>query len=205
MLETLPSSPAALVADIDALDADAGVLHQYQDGVTNVAFIGPLGPLWDGGQDLLEAFAHYHHCLNPRSRLYLVLPERPCERELAELQRAIDRAQLTEACACVGGATPAELKAYYLIAHAFLCVSRQETVVPYLLLALYYQTPIVAWAVGPVAEVLGDELLTWEEFRPALLAQSLRYCLEDRAAADYLRQRQRARYNTVCGLASSLH
>jgi glycosyltransferase involved in cell wall biosynthesis len=193
-----PRSPFDLIEEFERLDADVDVLRLYQDGITNIIFIGRLWPLWRGGYDLLETFAHYHHRFNLRSRLYLVLPEAPRRSgESTELRRAIDQAQLTDVCTWTVAVTAAQLKAYYLITHAFLCVSQYPDVTDYLVLALYHRTPIVAWATAPVRQLLGEDALAWDEFNSALLAQSLRQCVEDHRVTEYLRQRQQARFDAL--------
>src|SRR5262249_22959651 len=56
---------------LQAVTADAGVLHTYGDGRINVLMVGRIAPN-KGHAQLIDAFATYHHEYNRFSRLLLV-------------------------------------------------------------------------------------------------------------------------------------
>src|SRR5581483_6645677 len=114
--------------------------------ITNVLCVGRLAPVWQDGADLLETFAHYQRSLNAVARLFIVLPdETPHGSAVANLQKAVDRVGLTDICCLAVDLSLAQLKAYYLISHAVLCVSSDTEVGDYLVPALEYRIPIIAW------------------------------------------------------------
>jgi hypothetical protein len=186
-----------LIAALDRLDADADMLGRYQDGITNIAFVGRPVPIWKAGLDLLQAFAHYHHFRNPTSRLDVVLTEGADADEAEQLRDLIGELELRTACTVWARLTLAELKAVYLTTHALLCTAATPNILVPLVLAMRYQIPIVAGATPPVRWLLGDEALTWPAFGPVLLAQGLHHCLQESDIAEQVRACQRRRYQAL--------
>jgi glycosyltransferase involved in cell wall biosynthesis len=175
------------------LPADLDVLKQGEEDIRNFLVVGPVAPE-EGHLDFINIFAYYHRNVNPRSRLFFVEDGRPrLETYERRIRHAIDQAGLRGFVILTGQVTTAQLKAYYLIAHAFLCASRQEGFCVALRLAMGFKIPCIAWT-GTAADILGEEALVWEDLDPAVWAESLHVCLENREVSDYLVERQYARY-----------
>jgi glycosyltransferase involved in cell wall biosynthesis len=113
------------------------------------------------------------------------------------VRSAIGQAGLHGFVYLTGRVTPPQLKAYYLIAHAFLCASHHEGFCVPLAEAMGFQIPCVAWARAAVASTLGPEALVWADLDPIVLAQSVHECLENSAVSNYLVERQQARYKRL--------
>jgi glycosyltransferase involved in cell wall biosynthesis len=179
---------------LDRVEADLEVLRRYQDGVRNILFVGRVVPN-KGHLDLLATFAHYHRYLNVKSRLLVVGSQDPRLRTYVDrIRAAVEQAGLAKAVVLTGKVSPAQLKAYYLTAHAFLCVSHHEGFCVPLVEAMAYHVPVVAWGSTAVASTLGKDALVWEHLDPAVLAESLHACLERPEVNDFVVDRQRLRY-----------
>jgi glycosyltransferase involved in cell wall biosynthesis len=176
------------------IQADLGIVRDYQDDVRNILFVGRVAPN-KGHPDLLEVFSHYHHHLNPRSRLHVVGTIDPRLRSYTEeIRRTIWRLRLEGTAILTGSLTPPQLKAHYLTAHAFLCTSRHEGFCVPLAEAMAFKIPCVAWASTAVASTLGPNCLSWAEFDPMVLAESLHACVEDPQIREQVVRRQLVRY-----------
>jgi glycosyltransferase involved in cell wall biosynthesis len=176
---------------------DHGTLKYAEDGLHNILFVGRVAPN-KGHLDLIAAFAHYHRYLNPRSRLFLVGDLDPrLEAYVSRVREAIDCAGLGQFVFLTGKVTSAQLKAYYLVAHAFLCASHHEGFCVPLVEAMAFKVPCVAVANTAIATTLGRAALTWEEFDAALLAESLHACQEDREVSDHVVDYQYSRYRRL--------
>lgn len=193
-------TPCVAAVDPEALSdlpAAGEVLHLYQDEMTNITCVSCVNEMHGHEDDLVQVFAHYHKYLNPRSRLFVVF----CGHLLAEtcageLRQAIERRRLTNHVVVVAGVSRAELKGYYLISHAFLGLRQSAGVCIPTVQAMFFQVPVVAWNAAALRRTLGDEALVWDELHPAILAQSLHYCLENPEAGEFMADRQRDRYQT---------
>jgi glycosyltransferase involved in cell wall biosynthesis len=140
-------------------------------------------------------FALYHHCFNPDSRLILI----------GNLQAVftgyLESLQRVAAACGVGGrvvfatsVSPAELRSYYLLADAFLCVSEHEGFCVPLVEAMCCRVPIVAWGTTAVPETLGGCALVWSDFDEGNLAESIHACVERGELSRGLRRMGRGRY-----------
>jgi glycosyltransferase involved in cell wall biosynthesis len=176
------------------LQADVEVLWYAEDDVRNILFVGRVAPN-KGHLDLIDVFAAYHRTMNSQSRLFLVGDLDPrLETYTQQVCRAIEWAGLSDCVLLTGKATPAQLKGYYLTAHAFLCASRHEGFCVPLVEAMYFQVPCVAVAGTAVTCTLGKNALLWDHRDPSLLAESLHACVEDTAIREYVTTHQSARY-----------
>jgi hypothetical protein len=180
---------------LNDLPAAGEVLHLFQDEITNVTFVGCVTEVRGRQHGLIQIFAHYHKYLNPRSRLFVVLCGHPQADDcVQEFRSETERHGLTNHVHVAARVSRAELKAHYLISHALLCMSQTPGIHTPAVHGMYYQMPVVAWSASALRGTLGDEALVWDELNPAVLAQSLHYCLENRAAGEFLAQRQHERY-----------
>jgi len=191
-VEVLPPFHAA--DDLLENQADLEIVKDYQDDMRNVLSVGRIAPN-KGHVQLLEVFAYYRQHFNSRSRLHVVGAIDPrLRRYTEEVCRTIWRLGLAGTVKLTGMVSTAQLKAHYLIAHAYLCASHHEGFCVPLVEAMALKIPCVAWATAGVASTLGPNLLAWPDFDIPLLAQSLHVCIEDRFLRGEIVRRQSARY-----------
>jgi glycosyltransferase involved in cell wall biosynthesis len=160
----------------------------------NLVMVGRVVPN-KGYEDLIDAFAFYHHGYNPQSRLFLVgRGERQFSLYLRELREQIHELSLDEVVHFTGPVSQAELRTLYEVAEVFLIASRHEGFCVPLVEAMALEVPIVAAGGCAVPETLGNAGLHWEEADPELLAESIHRVASDGAVSTSLRQLGRSRY-----------
>jgi hypothetical protein len=166
------------------LEADFDLLVARHDGVSNVLFVGRFGEGTNEADLLIRAFRHYH-ATNRRSRLTIVhCPERGISRHPDVAVAAFERERMAPGTVeVIRGVTPSRLKAYYLTAAVFLCVSSDRWIMPALARAVAFSVPIVAWASEPARTVLSPNALAFAAPHPVQLAMGLRRCLDERHMA----------------------
>jgi glycosyltransferase involved in cell wall biosynthesis len=197
---TLP--PFHRLNTLKRLQADEGVLEYAKDGLRNILFVGRVAPN-KGHLSLLAVFAYYHRYLNPHSRVFIVGDLDPrLETYVRRVRDAIDRAGLRGFVFLTGKVSPTQLKAYYLVAHAFACASHHEGFCVPLVEAMGFKIPCVAWAKAAVPRTLGRTALVWNDLDPAVMAESLHSCLEHAEIGDHLVRRQYARYRRLFSQAA---
>ena len=142
---------------------------------TRWLFVGRLVP--NKGQDaLIRAFAHYHHHLNPTSKLILVGAARTApgyDNYLWALAHTLGVAGAVQ----MGPATEQELAAHYAAAHVFVCLSQHEGFCVPLIEAMNAGVPIVALARAAVVDTLGQAGVLLESAHPALVAETVHVLL----------------------------
>jgi glycosyltransferase involved in cell wall biosynthesis len=183
--------------DIDTIrtmPADERILREFREDFVNFLFVGRVAPN-KGHLDLLDAFAYYHGYFNPKSRLFLVGDIDPRLGVYEQAIRAkIERLGLGQAAILTGRVPPETLKAYYLSAHAFVCLSHHEGFCVPLVEAMAFHIPCIAWASTGVATTLGRHPFLWEELEPAVIAECLQTCVENAQLAEQVVALQSARY-----------
>jgi L-malate glycosyltransferase len=147
------------------------VQRLYADGRTNILFVGRVIPN-KKIDDLLRVFAFYKRHVDRRSRLLVVGDYRGHERYLRRLREMVARLRL-EDVVLTGHVDDDELRAYYSVAHVFLCLSEHEGYCVPLVEAMHFGVPVVAFDAGAVRETLrgGGVLLTSK--RPEEIAELL--------------------------------
>ncbi|WP_276840023.1 glycosyltransferase [Anaerovibrio lipolyticus] len=123
------------------------------EGTTNIIFVGRL--VGNKKQsDVIKCFSVYHNIYNAQSRLYLVgATGNP---QYVDELRAEAAAFGVENAVILPGKVPEEdLKAYYMAADVFLCMSEHEGFGVPLLEAMYMGVPVVAYRAGAVPETMG--------------------------------------------------
>jgi glycosyltransferase involved in cell wall biosynthesis len=170
------------------------VLERCGRDCVNVLFVGGVKPN-KGHARALRAFAKYHRCGNPHSRLIFAggLDERLKVYGL-ELRQLVSDLDLEGAVVFTGGITASELKSYYVSAAVFLCASEHEGFCVPLIESMYFRVPIVAAAAGAVPETLGDCGLLLDDWDEAKAASAIAAIVEDQDLAIDLGNRGRRRY-----------
>jgi len=196
-VETTP-----LVVDYDAFDspADADVLRRYDDGWTNLLFVGRLSPN-KKQEDLVRIFYHYKR-INPRSRLLLIGSARQVPRYKQLLDGLVERLGVNDV-ALAGGVSHAALVAYYKVASAFVCMSEHEGFCVPLIEAMRFGLPVVAYDAGAVAETLDGTGVLIREKRHEAIAELINCLLEDEALRGQLVEKQRHRIEVYTHASTS--
>jgi glycosyltransferase involved in cell wall biosynthesis len=151
----------------------------YRDGRVNLLFVGRVIPN-KRVEDLIRCFAVYQRFVEPCSRLLLVGDHRGHERYYARLLELVRELKVSEVV-FAGQVDDDELRAYYRLADAFLCLSEHEGYCVPLVEAMVFGVPVLAYRAGAVAETLGGGGVLLEEKRPELVAELLGQVVRDGA------------------------
>jgi glycosyltransferase involved in cell wall biosynthesis len=147
------------------------VRRQYDDGRTNVLFVGRVIPN-KRIDDLVRAFAFFQRHVRPHSRLLLVGDHRGFERYHDRLQELVRELRLSEVI-LTGHVDDQELYAFYRVADVFLCLSEHEGFCVPLQEAMLFGLPVVAFEAGAVRETLRGGGLLLQDKSPELVAEVL--------------------------------
>lgn len=176
------------------VEAEVADLKQYLDGCINVLFVGRFVPN-KGHISLLRAFAFFHNYIEPRSRLILIGKLQPAlQTYRKEIEAAIYQLGLTGSVMILFEASQAQLRAAYLAAHVFLCLSQHEGFCVPLVEAMLHKIPIVALEKTAVKETLGAESLTHPVLDEAVFGEMMSYCLDRDEVRTWLTDTQHQRY-----------
>jgi len=182
-----------LTLDLGMLDAppDKTVAKRYGDGRVNVIFVGRLAPN-KAIEDLVTAFAHYRHCVQPRSRLIHVGSFAGAERYYQMVRK---RAQdMGVGDTVFAGAVPQNtLNAFYRIASVFLCMSEHEGFCIPIIEAMHMRVPVLAYAGGAVPETLDGAGVLFREKKFPWIAEMIEMLASDLALRRSVIERQDAR------------
>src|SRR5215213_7048155 len=182
---------------LSKINADPETVRKYSDGIANVLSVGRVVPN-KSLHHLIEAFAHYRYGCNSNSRLIIVGKGGEGFSPYSKLlHRQVDKLGLREAVVFTGGVSDAELKAYYLVAHALVTVSEHEGFCVPLVEAMSMELPITAYASTAIPETLGDAGIVWADRNPLLIAESIDRVVRDTAVRNALGRRGRRRYEAM--------
>jgi glycosyltransferase involved in cell wall biosynthesis len=189
--------PFNAIAHLLEREADPEVLRDYDDGRTNLLFVGRRAPN-KGHRLLIDTFAVYHRLHNANSRLVLVGRGEPAQAAYTHrLREQVRRLSLQGHVVFLDGATDAELKGYYQTASAFVVASEHEGFCVPVVEAMALGVPVVGYGSTAVPHTLGDAGLLWDEPDPFLLAQSLDAVLRDEQTRRRLTEWGRRRYHRL--------
>jgi glycosyltransferase involved in cell wall biosynthesis len=165
-----PTDVLPVVPDFSHLDvpADPRVGDAFDDGWTNVLFVGRLIPN-KRPDNLIRYFHAYKTRFNPRSRLILAGSYGGFEDYLAQLHGLIRRLGVADVH-LLGQVTNEELTALYDVADAFLCASEHEGFCVPLVEAFYKRVPVVAFAATAVPATLDGGGILYDTRDPARVA-----------------------------------
>jgi glycosyltransferase involved in cell wall biosynthesis len=194
--------PFHTLSELDELPADVAVLQRYLDGTHNVLFVGRVVPN-KGHRHLLGTLAAFQRLFGRPVRLFLVgdldSRLRAYHEELVALAQGL---RIADAVVITGRVDAAQLKAYYLLAHAFLVMSEHEGFCVPLVEAMAYGVPVVAYASSAVAETVGDAGLLLDGLDYDHYAAALEIVLTRGDVCEMLRAGQRARLADRFSLAA---
>ena len=180
-----------------SIDADKTILDQYDGDTANILTVGRVVP-HKSLHHMIEVFAHYHFDYNRNSRLIIVGKGGEGFNTYSKLLHSVlQKLDLTNAVVFTGGVSDEELKAYYLVADAFVTVSEHEGFCVPLVEAMSMKVPITAYASTAIPETLGNAGIVWTERNPMLLAESIDRIVKDEAVRAALGERGYRRYESM--------
>lgn len=170
---------------------DRAVLAKYDDGLTNILFVGRGAPN-KCPVDILSAFYYFQNYVEPKSRLILAGSYTGLEFYQGLLISRIHELQLANV-ELTGSIPLAQLNACYQSAHVFLSMSEHEGFCIPLLEAMVRDVPVLAFAAGAVSETLAGAGVLFREKRFDLVAEVLGRLAHDERLRAAVRAGQRAR------------
>jgi glycosyltransferase involved in cell wall biosynthesis len=177
--------------------ADQDILKKYSGDTTNILTVGRVVPN-KNVHHLIEVFAHYYYDYNNNSRLIIVGKGGEGFSPYSKLvNRIVEKLGLTNAIVFTGGVSDEALKAYYLVADAFVTVSEHEGFCVPLVEAMSMKLPITAYASTAIPGTVGDAGIVWTERNPMLIAESIDLFVRDSAVREALGRRGYRRYESM--------
>jgi glycosyltransferase involved in cell wall biosynthesis len=170
----LPVVPGFAHLDVGA---DTRVLSSFDDGWTNILFVGRLIPN-KRPDDLIRFFHAYTTAFNPRARLILAGSYGGFETYLAQLHTLIARLGVKNVH-ILGQVTNEELTALYDAADLFLCASEHEGFCVPIMEAFYKRVPVLAYAATAVPKTMDGGGILYESREPRRVAALMQALLED--------------------------
>lgn len=179
-----------VVPDFSHLDRrpDPFVARQFDDGWTNVLFVGRVIAN-KKIEDVIRAFHAYHTKFNPRSRLLIVGIFSLFERYLASLHHLVEELG-QQHVHFTGHVTNEELVAYYDIADLFLCASEHEGFCVPLVEAFHAEVPVLAYAATAVPSTMDGGGVLFDDKDPVYVASLMDAILSDAPLQDAIVERQ---------------
>jgi glycosyltransferase involved in cell wall biosynthesis len=151
--------------------ADDLVARQFDDGWTNILFVGRVIPN-KRIENLIRFFAAYKTRFNPRSRLLVVGAYGGFERYLTMLHQLVASLGVPDVH-FTGHVSNEELRAYYDVSDLFLCASEHEGFCVPLVEAFYARLPVVAFARTAVPATMDGAGVLYDEPDPDQVAALL--------------------------------
>ena len=166
---------------LHSMEADLHTLDEYRNGQTIVLSVSRVAP-HKGHEDLIGAFAAYHHDHNRNSRLLIVgREEEAFETYGKRLRELLNFLALEEAVEFVGEISDSELRACYLLANVFVCASKHEGFCLPLVEAMAMKLPIVSYDSAAIPETVGAAGIVLEDRNSELMAESINLLAGDEA------------------------
>jgi glycosyltransferase involved in cell wall biosynthesis len=170
------------------LPADRFVARQFDDGWTNILFVGRVIAN-KRFEDLIRIFHAYQTRYNPRSRLLLVGVFSLFERYFSALAQLVAHLGLAHVH-FAGHVSDAELAAYYEVADLFLCASEHEGFCVPLVEAFHMRVPVLAYAAAAVPATLDGAGILFFDRDPWHVAALMDAVLSDVALQDAIVEAQ---------------
>jgi glycosyltransferase involved in cell wall biosynthesis len=191
-------APIHRVEDLASKPFDSVVAGIYRGTQPNIIFVGGIRPN-KGHTKALEVFSTLRSFSDTEARLLFVGNHDPnLGSYMDELKQYIAYLELQEGQDVIfaTSVSPSQLRAYYMTASTFLCVSEHEGFCVPLVEAMAFRVPIVAWSTTAVGETAGGCGWITEEFDSQRLAEGIAEYIENSASAREAATRGRERYET---------
>lgn len=183
----------------DALQASAGspagreVAARYNGGAVNILFVGRLVPN-KRQDDLIRAFAAYHHLVNSHSRLLLVGSDVNAPGYRLDLEAMAAALGVEHAVVLPGAVGLREgLGGYYRAATVLLCLSEHEGFCLPIVEAMAFDVPVIAYRSTGVPDAMGGAGLLVDAKRYDLIAELIDLAARDASVRNPVLEGQRRR------------
>lgn len=158
-------------------EPDKDVVTRYSDGKTNIVFVGRIVPN-KKFEDVIACFAAYKEKYDPTARLFLVGNYQETDTYYQYLQEYIKKCGVKDVI-FPGHIAFNAILAYYKIADLFLCMSEHEGFCVPLVEAMFFETPIVAYASTAIPGTLGGSGVLVETKEPEMVAEAMNHVMQD--------------------------
>jgi glycosyltransferase involved in cell wall biosynthesis len=189
--------PIHRIEELGRVPLDAAVTGAYRGDTLNILFVGALRP-HKGHFKALDVLAAYRRLSRRRARMIFAGSFDPhLEQYVREVEEYARRLNVESSLTFHRSTTMSELRAYYTTASVFLCVSEHEGFCVPLAEAMYFRSPIVAWATTAVGETCDNCGLVYGDFKAETLAEGIAEYAENPALGRSMAGRGRERYETA--------
>lgn len=130
-----------------------GKIIQANKETKNFIFVGRVVPS-KCQHDVIKAFAVYHRYYDDNSKLFLI-GDPGMQDYVKEIQNLAKRLEISEAVIMPGKVSEEDLKAYYMIADFFVCMSEHEGFGVPILEAMKMGVPVIAYRSSAIPETMG--------------------------------------------------
>ena len=172
-------------------EPDKSVVDKYNDGRTNIIFVGRVAPN-KKQEDIIAAFSCYKKNYDPDARLIIVGSSLNMDAYKSRLDDFIDINKVEDVI-FTGKIPFGELLAYYKTADIFLCMSEHEGFCVPLIEAMFFDVPVVAYASSAVPETLGGAGILLSNKDPLYTAGIINKLVFDKTLKDTVIKEQRRR------------
>ncbi len=172
-------------------EPDKDVVTRYSDGKTNIVFVGRIVPN-KKFEDVIACFAAYKEKYDPTARLFLVGNYQETDTYYQYLQEYIKKCGVKDVI-FPGHIAFNAILAYYKIADLFLCMSEHEGFCVPLVEAMFFETPIVAYASTAIPGTLGGSGVLVETKEPEAVAEKMHQVITDQAYREEIIEKQKRR------------
>lgn len=172
-------------------EPDKDVVTRYSDGKTNIVFVGRIVPN-KKFEDVIACFAAYKEKYDSTARLFLVGNYQETDLYYQYLQDVIKKCGVEDVI-FPGHIAFNEILAYYKIADLFLCMSEHEGFCVPLVEAMFFETPIVAYASTAIPGTLGGSGVLVETKEPEAVAEKMHQVITDQACREEIIEKQKRR------------
>ena len=156
---------------------DKDVVTRYSDGKKNIVFVGRIVPN-KKFEDVIACFAAYKEKYDSSARLFLVGNYQETDIYYQYLQEYIKKCGVKDVI-FPGHIAFNAILAYYKIADLFLCMSEHEGFCVPLVEAMFFETPIVAYASTAIPGTLGGSGVLVETKEPEMVAETMNRIIRD--------------------------
>jgi len=189
-------NPGVIPLSIDpskwSYEPDEQVMAEYQDGRTNIIFVGRVVP--NKRHEELIYLLKFWLIHDPTSRLIFVGSNDITSTYLNCLKLLAQNLRVDHAIVYTGHVNDAQLLAYYRTATIFWCLSDHEGFCVPVIEAMWFDIPVVAYDSTAVGGTMGNAgVLIKDKSRPDLLAETLHKQLTDPVRLEEIISSQRKR------------
>lgn len=175
-------------------EAHQRILHRLNDGYVNILFVGRLAPN-KRQDDLIRFLAYYKALINPQARL-LLIGSAPLPWYKAMLEIQAEQLGIADDVHFLGHVTLKDgFSAYYRGSTVFLSMSEHEGFGIPLLESMYFDLPVIAYAVTAVPETMGEAGILINEKRYDVIGELVHLVATDQSLREKILRKQQEQLN----------